>query len=90
MLSQDDIKVLLDAVEMWKDAMPMEGAHMVGVMHGMMQGDEQQIKEALVKAAQEAERKRTTRKETGILLQAKLIQMRDQLIVKEELNLLRT
>lgn len=81
-LNQDEIRTLLDALEVWKDMLPMEGDDAAHMIRGLMSGDRDQIQEAVKKAADESYRKRMSRKETAILLQAKLIQMRDAMDVQ--------
>lgn len=86
MLTQEDINLLLEAVETWKDIMPVEGHHMEVMMSGIVSGNPEQFKEAMGKAVEEAGRKRRSRKEQAILIQAKLIQMRDKMDVQEALQ----
>jgi len=83
MLTQEDFNTLLEAVELWKDMMPMEGNQLGEIVQGFMSGDKEQAMARVRAAAEEAGRKHRSRKEQGILLQAKLIQMRDKADLQE-------
>lgn len=88
-LTSEEINTLLEAVEMWKEMVQVEGHQLAAVFGSMASGDEEQIKAAMTNAHEEARRKRTSRKEQGILLQAKLIQMRDSKDINEAAEFLK-
>ena len=89
MLSSDEINMLLEAIEIWKEMTPVESGNMVAIMNGIVTGDQEEMKAVIHNALEEAHRKRTSRKERGILLQAKLIEMRDKMDVSEAAEFLR-
>ena len=90
MLTQDDYNTLIEAVEIWKDMMPMEGHQFGDMMTALTSGDSDKLKSVLTNTKEEVGRKRQSRKEQAILLQAKLIQMRDAADLQEVIQSLKT
>jgi len=88
-LTSEEINLLLEAVETWKEMMPVDGHELAEMMSGVLLGDKEQIKAAMTNVHEEARRKRILRKEQGILIQAKLIQIRDSRDVNEAAEFLK-
>jgi len=76
-LTRDEINQLIDAVETWSRTNEVPGSKLFSMMMGNM-GDPEKSKEMIDSFHEEMSRKANSKREQGILLQAKLIRMRDQ------------
>lgn len=86
-LTIEDIDVLIEAVEKWETADASDDL-MFGMMGIMLAGSKENadkiLKEQEVDRANSKE-KRQVKKERAVLLKAKLIQMKDAMIIKSAL-----
>lgn len=83
-LTYEDVKILLDAVDEWKDAPSSDGFS--GALLGLMINGEKTKEDRQIefsKGLEEARRKSKSRQETAVLLKAKLIHLRDSLAIED-------
>ena len=78
MLNREDINQLIEAVEVWSRTNEVDGRQMLAMMSGSL-GEPDKSKEMIDAFHEEMQRKSKSKREQGILLQAKLIQWRDQM-----------
>jgi hypothetical protein len=88
-LTREDINQLIDAVETWSRTNEVDGSKMLSMMMGNM-GDPQKSKEMIEAFNDEMRRKSASKREQGILLQAKLIQLRDKMDISRAADFLKT
>ena len=87
-LTRDEINQLIDAVETWSQTNEAPSNHMLSMMIGSI-GNAEKSKEVAAALNEEMRRKAKARREQGILLQAKLIQLRDKADINEAAQFLR-
>ena len=87
-LSRDEFNQLIEAVETWSRTREVNGNKFMSMMVESM-GDPEKSKAMIDAFNEEMQRKAASKRERGILLQAKLIQMRDKADINEAAQFLK-
>ena len=87
-LTRDEFNQLIDAVETWSRTNEVNGNKFMSMMADSM-GDPEKGKQMIEAFNEEMQRKATSKREQGILLQAKLIQLRDKADINEAAQFLK-